>query len=137
MDASVCRASAIVFASRQVSLTTMEKDWSMSRATAARVIVSVSCTSKSSAERRVSSDPEMMRRDTALRRVRTTSTGCSSPKAHARVVPVSSPAAPDRRISCVPRVLPSRESKTARRADRPIRRIALGVSSSPSLPLTR
>ena len=49
-------------------------------------------------------------RSTALRTVRTTSSGCSSPNRHSRLAPVTSPAAPASRTSWPPR---PRDSSTA------------------------
>src|SRR6266571_3900159 len=72
---------------------------STSRATAAELRRSVSATSKSSAASRTGDPPP---RCTALRTVRTTSIGCSSPKRHSRVAPVTSPAAPASRTSWSP-----------------------------------
>ena len=84
----------------QVPRSAIEYDRSTSRQTAADVRRSVSTTSKSStpaspvARRRDRRRLGLRRRSTALRTVRTTSSGCSSPNRHSRLAPVSSPAAP-------------------------------------------
>src|SRR4051794_5643379 len=82
---SECSASAVVFASPHVPRSSIEYDMSTSSATAALARRSVSTTSKSSA---VSWSGLRPVRSTALRTVRTTSRGCSSPNRHSRLAPV-------------------------------------------------
>ena len=124
---SACSASAVAFAAPQVPRRAIEYDRSTSSATVADVRRSVSTTSKSSTASLTGPGPE---RRTALRTVRTTSSGCSSPYRHSREAPVGSPAAPASRTSWVPRPRDSSTAKTRRSAVAPSRRTARGVSSS-------
>ena len=81
--------------------------------------------------------PAAVLRRTALRTVRTTSSGCSSPYRHSRLAPVISPAAPASRTSWPPRPRDSSTSNTRFSAVEPSRRNARGVSRNPSLPRCR
>ncbi len=113
---SACSASAVALAAPQVPRSAIEYDRSTSSATAADVRRSVSTTSKSSTASFTGPGPA---RSTALRTVRTTSSGCSSPYSQPREEPVSSPAAPASRTSWVPRPPESSAENTRRSAVAP------------------
>ena len=97
-------ASAVRFIGSQRFSITIENEVSTSSATAACVRVSVSEISTSSTVIRIgrSATPVPAWRSTALVSVRVTFHGSVSPNAHGRVAPVSSPAAPARRVSRSP-----------------------------------
>src|SRR3954470_13555272 len=124
-----CSARAVVFASPQVPRSSIEYDMSTSSATAAEERRSVSTTSKSSAASWTGPPPA---RSTELRTVRTTSSGCSSPKRHSRLPPVTSPAAPASPASWgpppggsgVPDVGGATAARLAQREHPPQRRVA-------------
>ena len=97
-------AKAVRFIGSQRFSITIENDVSTSSATAAWVRVSVSEISTSSTVRRTGNgrSPVPASRSTALVTVRVTFHGSVSPNCHGRVAPVSSPAAPARRVSRSP-----------------------------------
>ena len=131
----LCSASAVDLAMPQVPRSAIEYDRSTSRQTAARGAPlglerprSPRPPGVTRSPRRRAASPA--RRSTALRTVRTTSSGCSSPNRHSRLEPVRSPAEPASRTSWSPRPRASRCWKTLVSADAPSRRTACGVSSS-------
>jgi hypothetical protein len=85
-DQAVQRERRSDFAVPQVPLTSIEYERSTSSATAALLRRSVSTTSTSSTRSRTG-PPVVPSRSTALRTVRTTSIGWSSPNSHGRLAP--------------------------------------------------
>ena len=124
---SWCSASAVRFIGTHLPSATIDHDVSTSSVTAARVRCSVSTISTSDTSSARSSPPA--RRSWALSRVRGTDQAWVSPKAHGRVAPVASPAAPERRVSRCP-WRPEIRSATSRSTDCPSVRSALGESIS-------